>query len=217
MQALLAGGRMPTYQDVGTPGLLMIECIVLEAMRILPPAYMVGRCCKTDVFLGGAYLPQGTTVLISPYLMHRCVAPGCRRVRFPAPCACIATLGAYPGGVDCRVPRLTVCRDGRYWERPQDFVPERWAAVLDASPQGAAGVAMRGMGPNGAYIPFGAGPRNCIGAGFALMEVTLVLAFVLSRYRLRLPRGGRRTRPQPLITLRPNGVELEVQPREDAF
>ena len=48
------------------------EAVVLETMRMQPPAYMVGRCCAEDVFIaGGKYaLPKGTTVLIAPYLLH---------------------------------------------------------------------------------------------------------------------------------------------------
>jgi cytochrome P450 len=54
-------------------------------------------------------------------------------------------------------------RDPTLWENPEDFDPERFA------PERSAGRA------HYAYFPFGGGPRQCIGKGFALMESTLAL------------------------------------------
>ncbi|WP_437872441.1 cytochrome P450 [Sorangium sp. So ce363] len=65
-----------------------------------------------------------------------------------------------------------------YWERPDDFLPERWA---DAEAEKRR--------PRFAYIPFGGGPRQCIGNGFALMEAVLVLATLAQRFRPRLAEG----------------------------
>ena len=45
------------------------EAVVYEAMRLAPPAYMVGRCCAEDVRVAGYDLPKGTTVLVAPYLL----------------------------------------------------------------------------------------------------------------------------------------------------
>jgi cytochrome P450 len=50
-------------------------------------------------------------------------------------------------------------RDPGRWPAPAAFRPERWEAL------GGARAALSGLGPNGAYAPFGAGPRNCIGTG----------------------------------------------------
>jgi cytochrome P450 len=57
---------------------------------------------------------------------------------------------------------------------PEVFMPERWSPDFRPQP------------PQYAYIPFAAGPRSCIGAGFAQMEIRLVLAMVLQRFRLDL-------------------------------
>jgi hypothetical protein len=70
------------------------------------------------------------------------------------------------------------------------------------------------MGPNGAYVPFGGGPRNCIGTGFAMTEAVLVLAMLLQRYELQpvSPAAGF-PRAKPMLTLRPEGVPLRMLPR----
>jgi cytochrome P450 len=54
------------------PRLPYLTAVVLEALRLWSPAYMVGRCANRDVDLVGGYsLPAGTTCLVSPYLLHR--------------------------------------------------------------------------------------------------------------------------------------------------
>jgi cytochrome P450 len=73
--------------------------------------------------------------------------------------------------------------------------------------------ALKGMGPGGVYIPFGAGPRVCIGTGFAMMEAVLLLSTVTRGVELRLKPGAKPPAPRALITLRPDRVELDVVPR----
>ena len=68
-------------------------------------------------------------------------------------------------------------RDPAFWENPEGFDPERFAVDRTASR------------PRFAYFPFGGGPRLCIGAEFALMEMQLVVATVAQRYRLHLVPG----------------------------
>lgn len=80
-------------------------------------------------------------------------------------------------------------RDARFFPDPLTFSPERWL-----SPD---------QRPRLAYFPFGAGPRSCIGEGFAWMEGTLVLATLAGRWQLRSE--GRAVEPSPRITLRPRG------------
>jgi cytochrome P450 len=83
-------------------------------------------------------------------------------------------------------------RDAAYWENPEQcdplrFLPER---SLDR--------------PRFTYVPFGGGPRMCIGNSFALMEAQLILATIAQRYRLAVARGWR-VEPQTGLTLRPRG------------
>jgi cytochrome P450 len=87
------------------------------------------------------------------------------------------------------------------WERPEVFDPERFA------PERAS------ERPRFAYIPFGGGPRICIGAGFAMTEATVILAMLGQRYRLRLAPGAR-VEPVGLITLRPrHGLPMLIERR----
>lgn len=87
------------------------------------------------------------------------------------------------------------------WEEPEVFDPERF------TPERSAGR------PRFAYFPFGGGPRQCIGNGFALMEAQLVLATVAQRYALRLV-PGHPVEPQVLLTLQPRyGLPMTLQPR----
>ncbi len=92
-------------------------------------------------------------------------------------------------------------RDPRLWENPESFDPDRFA------PERSVGR------PHYAYFPFGGGPRQCIGKGFALMESTLVLALLAQRHELHLV-PGRRVEVQALATLRPRyGMWMAAHPR----
>lgn len=88
-------------------------------------------------------------------------------------------------------------RDPRWFVDPEAFRPERFAEPLDV--------------PH-AYLPFGAGTRMCVGAGFAQMEMRLILASLVSRYRL-VPTGSLPS-PQPRVTLSPRGtMPMRVEQR----
>ncbi len=62
-------GRLPEMADL--PQLKYTEMVLAEAMRLYPPAWAMGRMAATDVEIGPYYLPQGTTVLMLQYIMHR--------------------------------------------------------------------------------------------------------------------------------------------------
>ena len=104
-----------------------------------------------------------------------------------------------PAGSIVFVSPLVLHRHPRLWENPEAFDPERFA------PERAQSL------PKGAYFPFGGGPRQCIGNGFAMMEAQLVLATLLQRFRLDLL-PGHATVLEPSITLRPkHGMPMEIR------
>jgi cytochrome P450 len=108
-----------------------------------------------------------------------------------------------PAGAEVLIMPWLLHRKPSLWEKPDRFDPERFA------PERAA------ARPRFAYIPFGAGPRICIGAAFAMAEATLILATIAQRYRLHL-KPGFPVEPQGLITLRPRyGLQMRLERRPD--
>jgi cytochrome P450 len=83
-------------------------------------------------------------------------------------------------------------RDKRLWPEPEKFNPSRFEPEE---------IKKR---PKFSYLPFGGGPRLCIGNNFAMMEMQIVLASILQRFDFELARN-KKVEPDPLITLRPKG------------
>jgi cytochrome P450 len=153
-------GRLPTLADLQR--LPYTEAVVLESMRLYPPAWGMGRQAMTEVEIGGWRYPKGAEFVISPWVVHR---------------------------------------DGRGFDDPEAFRPERWEGDL-----------ARRL-PRFAYFPFGGGPRVCIGNRFALMEARLVLAVAVQRFRFA-PAPDTSLSLLPSATLRPrHGVRLQLAPR----
>jgi cytochrome P450 len=144
------GGRLPTMADLAQ--LPYTDMVVKESMRLYPPAGGVSRQAVEDVTIGSYNIPEGSTIAVSTYVMHR---------------------------------------NARHFPDPERFEPERF------SKERAAEI------PKYAYLPFGAGPRVCIGNAFAMMEARLILAAVLQRYSLKLV-PGQNIVPKQLFTTRPN-------------
>ncbi|MBP7667074.1 MAG: cytochrome P450 [Burkholderiaceae bacterium] len=90
-----------------------------------------------------------------------------------------------------RVTPWVIQRDARWFAEPHAFRPERFL-VEDAAL------------PRGAWMPFGAGPRVCIGQHFAMLEMTLVAALLLQRCTLHTVPGEPPPRPRMYVTLRPD-------------
>ncbi|MCA9956915.1 MAG: cytochrome P450, partial [Anaerolineales bacterium] len=86
-------------------------------------------------------------------------------------------------------------RHPEFWDAPERFDPQRFTPEQKAER------------PRFAYLPFGGGPRQCIGNSFAMTEAILLLASIVQRYRLSLV-PGTKVELEPLITLRPKGKLL---------
>jgi cytochrome P450 len=86
------------------------------------------------------------------------------------------------------LPVYALHRHHMLWDRPDAFDPDRFLTPPDRY----------------AFLPFGAGPRICIGASFAMQEAVIILATLLARFRFA-PVAGRSPRPKLILTLRPDG------------
>jgi cytochrome P450 len=93
-------------------------------------------------------------------------------------------------------------RNPTLWPDPDRFVPDRFDPRRAGPPRSRY-----------SYLPFGAGPRVCVGAAFAMQESLVVLATILQRWRLRMA-PGHPIEPVALITLRPRfGLRAIAEPR----
>lgn len=137
--------------------------VILEAMRLYPPAPLIVRRTTQDIRLGDTRIPAGRSVHVPIYALHR---------------------------------------HRQLWDRPNTFDPDRFAPARQAARDRYA------------YLPFGAGPRVCIGMGMALTECIVVLATLLPAFRLR-PTSPEMPKARFRVTLRPQGgMPVYVEPRE---
>ncbi|MEL6526447.1 MAG: cytochrome P450 [Chloroflexota bacterium] len=99
------------------------------------------------------------------------------------------------------IPIWSVHHDERWYPDPWTFDPERW------TPENEKQI------PRYAYLPFGGGPRICIGNSFAMMEAKIILAAIVQKFHLTLVEEHV-VEPEPLVTLRPKyGMRMELQAR----
>lgn len=103
------------------------------------------------------------------------------------------------GGIVLMSPYV-LHRHPDYWENPEAFDPDRFGPDKPAPARGA-------------YMPFIVGPRKCIGEHFAMTEAVIMIATLMSKYRLELL-SGHKVIPEPSVTLRPkNGIKMRVRRR----
>lgn len=143
--------RSPTAEDLAR--LPLLERVLEESMRLLPPVWGFERQALEDDVVLGHRIRRGHIVGVSTWTLHR-------------------------------MPQ--------YWDNPEGFDPDRFLPEAKKAR------------PRFAYVPFGAGPRICVGAGFAMLEAKAVLAVLLRRFRFTVASGYRLV-PEPLVTLRPKG------------
>ena len=108
---------------------------------------------------------------------------------------------AIPGGTTIAVCPYVLHRNPSYWEDAETFDPDRFLPERGAARSRFA------------YLPFGDGPRICIGKGFAMMEAKIVLAMIAGAFRLTLA-SDQPVDVDPGITLRPkHGVPMVIAAR----
>jgi cytochrome P450 len=155
------GGAPPTVAQLND--LPLLDRVVKESMRILPPVPWNSRIAVAEDNLGGHRILPATEILLSIYHTHR-------------------------------LPEI--------YTHPQRFDPARW----ETNDYGIF-----------AYNPFSGGPRMCIGASFATMEIKLVLATLLQRFRFELVENAVINRfVGPTMSIRP-GMPMRVLPQDHQF
>jgi cytochrome P450 len=111
-------------------------------------------------------------------------------------------IGGYriPAGSEILIFPYITQRHPRWWHDPDVFRPERFAPENSAAR------------PRYAYLPFGAGPRTCIGLNFAMTEILVALTLILQRFRIKLAIDPATMRADPSVTLQPRpGVPVRLE------
>lgn len=103
-----------------------------------------------------------------------------------------------PAGAEVLVAVYSIHRNPEFWSQPERFLPERFSGES------------RRQHPYD-YLPFGAGPRKCVGAQFGMVEAQLMLAAMAQRFKLSLAEDARVV-PEAMLALRPRGLLMRVTP-----
>ena len=131
--------------------------VILEALRLYPPFWMVDRMALADDRAGDLDIPRGSTVVVFIYGAHH---------------------------------------SARYWENPENFDPERFTKANEK------------LHTPFAHLPFGAGPRGCIGGNYAMLQMLMILSVLLRKYDFHLV-PGQTIEPRPMVILRPeHGIRM---------
>lgn len=155
---------------------------------------------RTPTFEDVAHLSYTTMVLEEAMRLY---PPAYAVTRVTVEEDVVGGLHVEKGAIITISPYLTH-RHPAFWEDPERFDPQRFSAEQKAAR------------PRYAYIPFGGGPRMCIGNNFAMTEATLILAMIVQRYQVDHV-GGDTVELEPLITLRPrHGLWVTLQERRRA-
>jgi len=109
---------------------------------------------------------------------------------------------ALPRGSLVVFSRYSLHRHPGFWKDPNRFDPERFRPGREENPRSSH-----------AYVPFGGGPRVCIGQQFAMMELVVIVAALAGRYHVRLDASHRHGMAAHLTMTPKYGVKVVVEPR----
>jgi cytochrome P450 len=144
-----------TYADV--PKFEFTTHVIMEALRLYPPFWMVDRMAIADDRVGDLAIPRGSMVIVYVYGAHH--AP-------------------------------------RYWQNPENFDTERFTKESDK------------LRTPFTFLPFGAGPRGCIGGNYAMLQILMILSDLLRKYDFQLA-PGQTIEARPMVILRPkHGIRM---------
>jgi cytochrome P450 len=157
------GERPLRYSDVSK--FEFTTQVILEALRLYPPFWMVDRMALADDRAGDIDIPKGSTVVVFIY------------------------------GVQ---------HSAQFWENPESFDHERFTKTREKDHTPFT------------HLPFGAGPRGCIGGNYAMLQILMILGTLLRKYDFRLV-PGQTIAARPMVILRPeHGIRMtftEAVPR----
>src|ERR1700739_603978 len=150
------GERPVSYSDVAKFG--FTTQVIMEALRLYPPFWMVDRMALADDRAGDLDIPKGSTVVVFIYGTHH---------------------------------------SSEYWEQPENFDPERFAKAKEK------------LHTPFSHLPFGAGPRGCIGGNYAMLQMLMILSVLLRKYDFDLV-PGQTIEARPMVILRPeHGIRMK--------
>ena len=131
--------------------------VIMEALRLYPPFWMIDRMAVADDRAGDVVIPRGSTVIVFVYGAHHA---------------------------------------SRYWNDPERFDPERFTKANEKL-----------LTPF-THLPFGGGPRGCIGGNYAMLQILMILSDLLRRYDFQLT-PGQTIEARPMVILRPkHGIRM---------
>jgi len=149
------GDRPLGFSDV--PKFEFTTQIILEALRLYPPFWMVDRMALADDRAGDLDIPRGSTVVVFIYGVHH---------------------------------------SPQYWENPETFDQKRFSKTKEK------------LHTPFAHLPFGAGPRGCIGGNYAMLQMLMILSVLLRKYDFSLV-PGQTIEARPMVILRPeHGIRM---------
>ncbi|KAL6035197.1 hypothetical protein STEG23_026361 [Scotinomys teguina] len=188
---------------------------IKESLRQFPPVTLISRRCTDDIKLpDGRIIPKGIICLLSIYGTHYnpLVWPDSKEVnKWSLGTLCSALIACNDTGfalMDLEVQtqgnrpinKIIVETAKCFKEVKTVYNPYRFDPDI---PQQRSPLA---------YVPFSAGPRNCIGQSFAMAEMRVVVALTLLRFRLSVDRTHKVRRRPELILRTENGIWLNVEP-----
>ncbi|MGA9473151.1 MAG: cytochrome P450 [Terriglobales bacterium] len=149
------GDAPMTYGDV--PRFEFVTQVIMEALRLYPPFWMVDRMAVADDRVGDVAIPRGSTVIVYVYGAHH--APS-------------------------------------YWQNPGNFDTERFSKENEK------------LRTPFTFLPFGGGPRGCIGGNYAMLQILMILSDLLRKYDFQLA-PGQTIEARPMVILRPkHGIRM---------
>ena len=158
------GDRPMSYLDV--PKFEFTTQVIMEALRLYPPFWMVDRMALADDHAGDLDIPAGSTVVVFIYGAHH---------------------------------------SPQYWPNPETFDHTRFSKTKEK------------QNTPFAHLPFGVGPRGCIGGNYAMLQMLMILGALLRKYDFSLV-PGQTIEARPMVILRPeHGIQMtftEALPRD---